>query len=67
MLIAVRKKNIIYDTRRDQILKQISRRNLIVFYTDKIGFDVAVELKSSSQRRPLGPHVQQRKGQTMPR
>lgn len=67
MLIAERKKNIIYDTRRGQILKQISRGNQIIFYTDKIGFDVAIELKSSSQRRLLGAHVQQRKGQTMPR
>lgn len=60
-------KRIIFNTRWGWILIQMSRGNQIIFSTNKICFDVTIELKIRSQRRLLRAHVEQRKGPTMPR
>ncbi len=60
-------KHIIFNTRWGCILIQMLRGNQMIFSTGKICLDVTIELKIRSQRIVLRAHVEQRKGQTMPR
>lgn len=70
MLMAERKKNTSFTAQDEAKFWNKYREEIkwfFFFYTDKIRFDVAIELKTRSQRRLLCAHVQQRKNQKMSR